>query len=109
MASFYLARVVLSLFQARYLLAQRLDGSNAVEMHPPLTWSQCALAGSCSLVNAFIVETNEAPWFDDDSGTHCWVDHVWNSTICPNAQTCYDHCSMHATNYGGKCLYAGSP
>ncbi|KAJ7436076.1 cellulase CEL7A [Mycena galericulata] len=102
MARLYLAWLVLSLFQAQYLLAQRLNGSGALQTHPTLTWSQCTVAGACSLVNGSIAETNGMNWFSCPSGIDCWEDHVWNSAVCPDAETCYNNCSAHSsTDYAG--------
>ncbi|KAJ6524001.1 cellulose 1,4-beta-cellobiosidase precursor [Mycena capillaripes] len=102
MARFSLAWLVFSLFQARYLLAQRLNGSSAFQIHPSLTWSLCVAAGDCSPVSASIVETNGMNWYIGGSGTNCWEDHVWDSTICPHAQTCYDACIEHPNvDYAG--------
>ncbi|KAJ7843170.1 glycoside hydrolase [Mycena leptocephala] len=97
MARFYLARVVLSLFQARYLLAQRLRNGTTV-VHPLLNWSKCTLAGGCSLVNGSVV--NSQPWYHFVSnGAPCWENHVWNSTFCPDAQTCYENCTIRGADY----------
>ncbi|KAJ7769834.1 cellobiohydrolase precursor [Mycena metata] len=97
MARFYFAPLALSLFQAGHLLAQRLNASTsgAVQMHPSLTWSRCAVAGSCSVVNASIAETNGMMWYNDDLDIHCWEDHVWNGDVCPDPETCYDRCAEH--------------
>ncbi|KAJ7194991.1 cellobiohydrolase precursor [Mycena pura] len=102
MARFYIAPLVLCLFQAGHLLGQRLNGSTAVQTHPSLTWLQCAPGDSCRVVNASITETNALSWYDwfGNDGIHCWEDHVWNGTICPNVQECYDNCGVHpVTDY----------
>ncbi|KAJ7209983.1 glycoside hydrolase [Mycena pura] len=38
-------------------------------------------------------------WFHTNLGHECWVDHVWDSTVCPDVQTCYDNCSLRKSNY----------
>jgi hypothetical protein len=104
MARLHLVLVIASLYQALQLVAQRIDPGFADQIHPPLTWSQCTSFGSCVPVNGSVTQSGGMSWFHWPWGDECWENHVWNSTICPDVQTCYDECSLRKANYSGESL-----
>lgn len=75
------------------------------ETHPSLTWQNCTSASSCSTVTGAVVIDANWRWVHEVNGsTNCYTGNEWDSTICPDADTCTTNCAVdgadYETNYG---------
>ncbi|TGJ78738.1 hypothetical protein E0Z10_g10027 [Xylaria hypoxylon] len=71
------------------------------EVHPALTWQQCAAGGSCSTVNGKVVVDSNWRWVHDSAGTNCYSGNVWDATRCKDATSCASSCCVDGADYAG--------
>jgi len=63
------------------------------ENHPQLSWSTCTAPGQCQAQAGKV--TIDANWrwtHMKGETTNCYTGNTWNTTICPDAQTCSQNC-----------------
>ncbi|ORY62425.1 glycoside hydrolase [Pseudomassariella vexata] len=70
------------------------------ETHPSLTWQQCTAAGACTNVDGSV--TIDANWRYThalESGTNCYSGNEWDTTLCPDGETCAAACCVDGAEY----------
>ena len=83
----YIAVILLSV-----AIAQNI-GYNKQEYHLPLTVHECQASGSCSSQNAKVTLDSNWRWLHNNNGyQNCYTGNTWDTTICPDVQTCIDKC-----------------
>ncbi|EGC35742.1 hypothetical protein DICPUDRAFT_151874 [Dictyostelium purpureum] len=74
-------------------------GKFSPEVHPPITWQECADDGSCKTMNGEIVIDANWRWVHSEQGTNCYTGNTWNPTLCPDDKTCAENCYLDGANY----------
>ncbi|KAK1223424.1 Exoglucanase 1 [Marasmius sp. AFHP31] len=81
-------------------VAQKV-GTNTAETHPKLSWSKCSAGGSCATQQGSVVLDSNWRWLHDDSLTNCYTGNEWDSTLCPDGETCASNCALDGADYSG--------
>ncbi|KAF7334722.1 Glucanase [Mycena venus] len=83
----------------------QLAGTNTVEIHPALTWQKCTGTGgtSCTTQSASIVLDANWRWLHQgtNGSTNCYTGNTWNTTACPDGETCAANCALDGADYSG--------
>ncbi|KAI1304037.1 glycoside hydrolase [Xylaria venustula] len=75
-------------------------GTQTAETHPKLTWQTCTAPGSCTTKNGEVTIDANWRWVHDINGyTNCYTGNEWNTTICPDADTCSKNCAVDGADY----------
>lgn len=70
------------------------------ETKPSLSWSTCTSAGSCTSTSGSVVIDSNWRWVHDVDGyTNCYTGNEWNTTICPDDETCASACCLDGADY----------
>ena len=79
--------------------AQQIESQQA-EVHPPMSYYECAADGSCvEQVKEIVLDSNWR-WADVDA-TNCYLGNTWDTTLCPDEKTCAKACSIEGADYNG--------
>ncbi|KAK1216979.1 hypothetical protein PQX77_020383 [Marasmius sp. AFHP31] len=81
-------------------IAQQV-GTNTAETHPKLSWSQCSAGGSCTTQQGSVVLDSNWRWLHDDSLTNCYTGNTWDTSLCPDGDTCASNCALDGADYSG--------
>ncbi|KAJ8075098.1 hypothetical protein PM082_019425 [Marasmius tenuissimus] len=76
-------------------------GTNTAETHPKLSWSKCSAGGSCATQQGSVVLDSNWRWLHDTSLTNCYTGNEWDSSLCPDGQTCATNCALDGADYSG--------
>lgn len=77
-------------------------GTLTTETHPSMTWQQCTSAGSCSSVSGEVTVDANWRWLHQTTGsTNCYTGNTWDSTLCPDSDTCTTNCALDGADYAG--------
>ncbi|KAK1220434.1 hypothetical protein PQX77_016815 [Marasmius sp. AFHP31] len=76
-------------------------GTNTAETHPKLSWSQCSAGGSCTTQQGSVVLDSNWRWLHDDSLTNCYTGNTWDTSLCPDGDTCASNCALDGADYSG--------
>lgn len=77
-------------------------GTQQAEVHPSLTWQTCTEGGSCTSNNGKVVIDANWRWVHTTSGyTNCYTGNKWDSSICPDDETCAENCAVDGADYQG--------
>ena len=86
------------LLLAAYAAAQQA-GMYTPEAHPSLPSQRCSTPGGCVSVNTSIVLDSNYRWLYNVGGyTNC-VNGGFNTTFCPNVETCAKNCPLEGVDY----------
>ncbi|KAI0485113.1 1,4-beta-D-glucan cellobiohydrolase-like protein [Xylariaceae sp. FL0804] len=70
------------------------------ETHPTLSWQTCSAGGSCSTVSGSVTVDANWRWTHDvDSSTNCYTGNEWDTSLCPDAETCAENCCLDGADY----------
>ncbi|KAF5358659.1 hypothetical protein D9758_007721 [Tetrapyrgos nigripes] len=76
-------------------------GTNQAETHPPLTWQECTSSGCSSQASSIVLDANWR-WTHTDGGfTNCYTGNEWDSSLCPDGDTCAQNCVLDGADYSG--------
>jgi cellulose 1,4-beta-cellobiosidase len=92
-----IAAVILSLIA---IANSQHPGTNTPEVHPKLTSQRCTRAKGCVKANTSIVLDSNFRWNHNKDNTNC-INTTFNSTICPDAETCAKNCALEGVEYSG--------
>jgi cellulose 1,4-beta-cellobiosidase len=75
-------------------------GTQQSETHPSMSWQQCTSGGSCTTKNGKVVIDSNWRWVHDKNGyTNCYTGNTWDSTLCPDNQSCAENCAIDGADY----------
>jgi cellulose 1,4-beta-cellobiosidase len=80
-------------------------GSLTAENKPKLNWKTCTGTGgnSCTSKNTPIVLDANWRWTHGNSGsTNCYTGSKWDSSYCPDNESCAKNCVVEGADYSGK-------
>ncbi|OCL07667.1 glycoside hydrolase family 7 protein [Glonium stellatum] len=81
-----------------YAVAQQ-PGAYTPEVHPSLPSQRCTTSGGCVSVNSSIVLDANYRWLHNVGGyTNC-VNGGFNTTFCPDVETCAKNCALEGVDY----------
>jgi cellulose 1,4-beta-cellobiosidase len=70
------------------------------ETHPSLQWQKCSSGGSCSNVAGSVVLDANWRWTHTKAGyANCYTGNKWDTTVCPNGETCASACCVDGAKY----------
>ncbi|EJD53243.1 Exocellobiohydrolase [Auricularia subglabra TFB-10046 SS5] len=76
-------------------------GTNTAETHPTLSWQKCTGSGSSVLDRSIVLDANWR-WLHTTTGyTNCYTGNTWNTTLCPDGETCAQNCALDGADYSG--------
>jgi cellulase len=80
--------------------AQRA-GTSIPEHHPKLTTSKCTLKGGCRTQNTAVVidQLSRNTHLEGHADISCGTWEGLNTTVCPDAKTCFKNCVMEGVDY----------
>ena len=85
---------------AGFAIAQQV-GTNQAEVHPELSYSKCTSSG-CTTQNTQVVLDANWRWVHTTSGfTNCYTGNKWDTSLCPDGDTCAKTCALDGANYSG--------
>ncbi|PYH42648.1 glycoside hydrolase family 7 protein [Aspergillus saccharolyticus JOP 1030-1] len=89
------------LFSALWSAARAQQvGTQTAETHPALTWQKCTAAGSCTNQSASVVIDSNWRWVHSvDGTTNCYTGNTWDSSLCPDDETCATNCALDGADY----------
>ncbi|KAJ5225548.1 CAZyme family GH7 [Penicillium chermesinum] len=74
-------------------------GTLTAENHPSLTWQQCTSSGCTDQAGEVVIDANWR-WLHSTSGsTNCYTGNTWDTSLCPNDETCAKNCALDGANY----------
>ncbi|KAG9050035.1 hypothetical protein FS837_008015 [Tulasnella sp. UAMH 9824] len=77
-------------------------GTLTAETHPSITWYKCTTSGGCVAQAGKIVLDANWRWLHSTSGsTNCYTGNAWDTTLCPNNDTCTTNCALDGADYSG--------
>lgn len=77
-------------------------GNNTAESHPKLSWQKCSSGGSCTTQQGSVVLDSNWRWLHSTKNlTNCYTGNTWDSSLCPNGQTCATNCALDGADYSG--------
>ncbi|KAL4990230.1 putative 1,4-beta-D-glucan cellobiohydrolase A [Aspergillus falconensis] len=77
-------------------------GTAQAEVHPSLTWQRCEASGSCTDVAGSVVLDSNWRWTHSVDGyTNCYTGNTWDSTLCPDNESCAANCAVDGADYEG--------
>ncbi|KAL5333835.1 putative 1,4-beta-D-glucan cellobiohydrolase A [Aspergillus crustosus] len=77
-------------------------GTLQEEVHPSLTWQRCETGGSCTDVAGSVVLDSNWRWTHSTEGsTNCYTGNTWDSTLCPDNESCAQNCAVDGADYEG--------
>ncbi|KII85870.1 glycoside hydrolase family 7 protein [Plicaturopsis crispa FD-325 SS-3] len=77
-------------------------GTQTAEVHPSLTWQSCTASGSCTENQGSVTLDANWRWLHTTSGyTNCYTGNTWDTSICPDAETCASACALDGADYSG--------
>jgi cellulose 1,4-beta-cellobiosidase len=103
MVSSFALKAITAFFAASPALAQRV-GSQQSETHPKMNWKRCTGKGgtSCTNVNGEVVIDANWRWLHIKGGyDNCYDGNQWNTTACPDDDTCTANCEIEGADYRG--------
>jgi cellulose 1,4-beta-cellobiosidase len=91
------------------LLAIKVSGQHIGtyqhEIHPSLPVKSCSGAGSCANLSTSITMDENWRWLHGKNNyQNCFVDNVWDTTICSDNKKCADNCALDGADY--KSVYS---
>jgi cellulose 1,4-beta-cellobiosidase len=91
---------LLSLFLS--LVISQQVGTNTAENHPQLSIQQCTSKGNCQTENGAVVLDSNWRWLHTVGGsTNCYTGNTWDTTLCPDPDTCSKNCALDGADYPG--------
>jgi len=91
---------LLSLFLS--LVISQQIGTNTAENHPQLSVQQCTSKGNCQTENGAVVLDSNWRWLHTVGGsTNCYTGNTWDTTLCPDPDTCSKNCAIDGADYQG--------
>ena len=77
-------------------------GTQTAETHPKLTTQKCTTDGGCTDQSTSIVLDANWRWLHTTEGyTNCYTGNEWDTSICPDAETCTTACALDGADYEG--------
>lgn len=77
-------------------------GTQQAENHPQLQWSQCTSGGCTVQGSSSVVLDSNWRWLHTTSGyTNCYTGNTWDTSLCPDGQTCAQNCALDGADYPG--------
>ncbi|KAI9376669.1 putative 1,4-beta-D-glucan cellobiohydrolase A [Aspergillus egyptiacus] len=84
-----------------YTRAQQA-GTQQEEVHPSLNWQRCDASGSCTNVAGSVVLDSNWRWTHSVDGyDNCYTGNSWDSTLCPDNESCAANCAVDGADYEG--------
>jgi cellulose 1,4-beta-cellobiosidase len=80
-------------------------GTSQTETHPKINWKTCTGTGgnSCTAKSAPVVLDSNWRWSHNIGGfTNCFDGNSWNTSLCPDGDTCAKNCAIDGADYSGK-------
>lgn len=72
------------------------------EDSPSIQWTKCSAVGSCSAVTGGLVIDANWRWTHEVDGyENCYEGSEWNSSFCPDGETCAKNCCVDGADYTG--------
>lgn len=91
---------IIAAWTAATAVSGQAIGKETTETHPKMTWQKCTSSGSCTNVNAEVTIDANWRWLHDVKGyTNCYDGNEWDSTLCPDAETCSKNCAVDGAEY----------
>ncbi|PSN60342.1 cellobiohydrolaseI [Corynespora cassiicola Philippines] len=82
--------------------AGQLVGDVTTEVHPPLPIQECTAAGSCTTLQTKITLDSNWRWLHVKDGyENCYTGSSWNTSLCPDGETCAANCALDGADYTG--------
>ncbi|KAH7141026.1 glycosyl hydrolase family 7-domain-containing protein [Dactylonectria macrodidyma] len=75
--------------------------SSTTETHPALTWSKCTASGCSDVDGSVVVDANWRWTHTVEGSTNCYTGNEWDTTICPDGETCASACCVDGADYSG--------
>ncbi|KAF9694576.1 hypothetical protein EKO04_007336 [Ascochyta lentis] len=96
----------LALTSLTFLSAVRAQqvGTSQTETHPKISWKTCTGTGgnSCTSKASPIVLDSNWRWSHNIGGyTNCFDGNSWNTSLCPDGDTCAKNCAIDGADYSG--------
>jgi cellulose 1,4-beta-cellobiosidase len=93
--------LLLALSLCATVLGQQV-GTQTAETHPTLNSQQCTTSGGCTTLSTSVVLDSNWRWTHTTSGyTNCYTGNTWDSTLCPDPDTCVKNCAIDGADYSG--------
>jgi len=74
-------------------------GTQKKEFHLPLPIGKCTVAGGCSAEATSITMDANWRWLHGKTGyTSCYTGDSWDSSMCPDAETCTKNCALEGVS-----------
>ena len=75
-------------------------GTQKSEVHPSLSIQQCSKGNGCTSESASVTLDANWRWTHTTSGyTNCYSGNKWDSSICPDPETCAQNCAVDGADY----------
>nr|ADB85437.1 GH7 family protein [Limnoria quadripunctata] len=71
-------------------------GTETEEYHLPLTWEN----GGSSVSASVVIDSNWRWTHSTEDTTNCYDGNEWDSTLCPDADTCTENCAIDGVDQG---------
>ncbi|MBW0489566.1 hypothetical protein O181_029281 [Austropuccinia psidii MF-1] len=71
------------------------------ETQPPFSVKICTDASKCEVVNGTVTLDANWRWLHDKDGKNCYTGNKWDTTLCPDGDTCAANCALDGADYKG--------
>ncbi|KAJ8093487.1 Esterase/lipase/thioesterase [Marasmius tenuissimus] len=83
-------------------VAGQQAGTLTTETHPKMSWQKCTAGGSCTTQQGSVTLDSNWRWTHSTSGSNnCYTGNSWDTSLCPNGQTCARNCAVDGADYSG--------
>ncbi|KAL7274158.1 Exoglucanase 1 [Rhizina undulata] len=94
--------IALASFSLLAVVSGQQVGTLTTETHPKLTTQKCTTGGTCTTVSQSVVLDSNWRWLHSTSGsTNCYTGNTWDTTLCPDPETCATNCALDGADYSG--------
>ncbi|KAJ5550798.1 hypothetical protein N7535_001262 [Penicillium sp. DV-2018c] len=76
-------------------------GTSTAETHPSLTWQKCTSGGCTDQQGSVVIDANWRWLHSVDGYTNCYTGNEWDTSLCPDDQTCAQNCALDGADYSG--------
>ncbi|TKA22201.1 Exoglucanase 1 [Salinomyces thailandicus] len=75
--------------------------TQTAENHPALSYQQCTDSGCTTVDTAVVLDANWRWLHTVDGYTNCYTGQDWETSLCPDADTCAENCALDGADYSG--------
>lgn len=95
-------KLALATFTLLAAVSGQQVGTLEAETHPSMSMQTCTSGGACTKKDTKIVLDSNWRWLHSTAdSTNCYDGNTWDTTLCPDPETCSTNCALDGADYEG--------